>query len=373
MRLLLAALLSLCSLAMGAQTIAEQYHELLAKSKEVYKQAVGKETEMIPISGDQLSSNASDWQEGQYIVYLVDGNPSTFWHSDWHGQVHETHYIQIDFDEPVGGEIGLYVVRRRESANHVTLMGVLGSNNQLNWDDLGEISLGNASYGAEYTSDPVSLGSKKYKSLRFTILANSSGNYFGHFAEFYPVHVTVFGPSYLSDLGTYATYLKQLIDESEYWSDDEITTYDLQELQEAYDAFCAELKNLQEGGAPTYMKQLTNLPAVYINTFDGSTIDSKYNYKYAKLWRIQDGVTEFIDSLQIRGRGNSTWTVPKKPYRIKFKNKEKFLGKGYANARNWTLLANCVDKSLIRNAVASFIAKELDNHSSLLPSLLIFP
>ena len=359
MRLLLAALLSLCSLAMGAQTIAEQYHELLAKSKEVYKQAVGRETEMIPISGDQLSSNASDWQEGQYIEYLVDGNPDTFWHSDWHGQVHETHYIQIDFDEPVGGEIGLYVVRRRESANHVTLMGVLGSNNQLNWDDLGEISLGNASYGAEYTSDPVSLGSKKYKSLRFTILANSSGNYFGHFAEFYPVHVTVFGPSYLSDLGTYATYLKQLIDESEYWSDDEITTYDLQELQEAYDAFCAELKNLQEGGAPTYMKQLTNLPAVYINTFDGSTIDSKYNYKYAKLWRIQDGVTEFIDSLQIRGRGNSTWTVPKKPYRVKFKNKEKFLGKGYANARNWTLLANCVDKSLIRNAVASFIAKEL--------------
>ena len=55
MRLLLAALLSLCSLAMGAQTIAEQYHELLAKSKEVYKQAVGRETEMIPISGDQLT------------------------------------------------------------------------------------------------------------------------------------------------------------------------------------------------------------------------------------------------------------------------------------------------------------------------------
>ena len=76
MRLLYAALLSLCSLTLGAQTIAEQYHELLAKSQEIYKQAVGRETEIIPISGDQLSSNANDWQEGQHIEYLVDEIPS---------------------------------------------------------------------------------------------------------------------------------------------------------------------------------------------------------------------------------------------------------------------------------------------------------
>lgn len=359
MRLLLASLLSLCSLTLGAQTIAEQYHELLAKSKEIYQQAVGKESELIPVSGDQMSSNASDWQEGQHIEYLVDGNPYTFWHSDWHSQVHETHYIQIDFDEPVGGNIGLYVVRRQTAANHVTLMGVLGSNDDVQWDDLGEIKLGNASSGEEFLSDPISLGEMTYRSLRFTILANTDGNIFGHFAEFYPVHVTVYGPSYIADLGYYATYLKKLIEEGEYLSDDEITEDDLHELQEAYDTFCAELKHLQDGGAPTYMKQLTNLPALYINTFDGSSITSKYDYKYAKLWRIQDGETEFIDSLQIRGRGNSTWGVPKKPYRIKFKSKEKFLGKGYANARNWTLLANCVDKTLIRNAVASFIGKQL--------------
>jgi hypothetical protein len=359
MRLLYAALLSLCSLSLGAQTIAEQYHELLAKSQDVYQQAVGKESEIIPITGDQLSSNASDWQEGQFIEYLVDGDPNTFWHSDWHNRVHETHYIQVDFDESVGGDIGLYVVRRRTEANHVTLMGVLGSNDYTHWDDLGKIQLGNASSGMEYTSDPVSLGDKTYNSLRFTILANTSGNIFGHFAEFYPIHVTVYGPSYISDMGTYATILKMLIERGEELDDEDITDDDLQELQEAYDAFCAELENLRNGGTPNYMRQITNLPALYINTFDGSAITSKYDYKYAKLWRIQDGETEFIDSLEIRGRGNSTWGVPKKPYRLKFKNKEKFLGKGYANARNWTLLANCVDKTLIRNAVASFIGKSL--------------
>ena len=359
MRLLYAALLSLCSLTLGAQTIAEQYHELLAKSQEIYKQAVGRETEIIPISGNQLSSNANDWQEGQHIEYLVDENPNTFWHSDWHNLVHETHYIQVDFDEPVGGNIGLYVLRRREPNNHVTLMGVLGSNNKTQWDDLGEIKLGNASYGEEFTSDPISLGDKTYNSLRFTILANTNGNTFGHFAEFHPIHVTVYGPSYIADLGFTATYLKILIEEGEKLEDDEISADDLQVLQEAYDTFCVELENLENGGSPTYVKQLTNLPALYINTYDGSGISSKTDYKYAKLWRIQDGETEFIDSLEIRGRGNSTWGVPKKPYRIKFKEKEKFLGKGYAKARNWTLLANAVDKTLIRNAVASFIGKEL--------------
>lgn len=339
--------------------LVKEYRELLEKSKDIYKLAVGKESEVIYITANQLSSNASDWQEGQHIEYLVDYNPYTFWHSDWHSQVHETHYIQVDFNEPVGGNIGLYVVRRFESGNHVTLMGVLGSNNNSQWDDLGEIVLGNASSGQEFTSDPVSLGDKKYKSLRFTILENSSGNHFGHFAEFFPTHVTVYGPSYIADMGHYATRLRMLIDEGNTMADGDITDDDLQELQEAYDIFCAELKNLQDGGSPTYMKQLTNLPAVYINTYDGSNIDSKYNYKYAKLWRIQDGETEFIDSLQIRGRGNSTWGVPKKPYRIKFKTKEKFLGKGYAKARNWTLMANAVDKTLIRNAVASFIGEQL--------------
>ena len=65
-----------------------------------------------------------------------------------------------------------------------------------------------------------------------------------------------------------------------------------------------------------------------------------------------DAVT-FYDSVSVRGRGNSTWSLTKKPYRFKFLNKEKFLGKGYANAKKWTLLANAGDKTLIRNALTS--------------------
>lgn len=102
----------------------------------------------------------------------------------------------------------------------------------------------------------------------------------------------------------------------------------------------------------------TNLPCIYINTLDGTSITSKEIYKYAKLVYVdeQDNIISY-DSIQIRGRGNSTWTLKKKPYRIKFAEKELFLGPGHANAKSWTLLANAGDKTLIRNAVTSIMGE----------------
>jgi hypothetical protein len=54
--------------------------------------------------------------------------------------------------------------------------------------------------------------------------------------------------------------------------------------------------------------------------------------------------------LNIKGRGNSTWGMPKKPYRIKFNSKQSLLG--LTAAKNWVLLANYSDKTLLRNALA---------------------
>lgn len=104
--------------------------------------------------------------------------------------------------------------------------------------------------------------------------------------------------------------------------------------------------------------RLTNLPAIYIETFNQAPIVSKTEYIYATMHYVdeEDNIVRY-DSLQIRGRGNSTWWIAKKPYRIKFKEKEKFLGKGYAKARSWTLLANAADKSLMRNAITSLMGE----------------
>ena len=107
------------------------------------------------------------------------------------------------------------------------------------------------------------------------------------------------------------------------------------------------------------LTQLSSLPTLYIETFDGNPVTSKAVYKLARMWRVEGDSVAFYDSLEIRGRGNSTWRLAKKPYRIKFQKKQKFLGKGHANARSWTLMANHVDKTLLRNALASFIAGRL--------------
>ncbi len=102
------------------------------------------------------------------------------------------------------------------------------------------------------------------------------------------------------------------------------------------------------------VSRLTNLPHVYINTFNGRNINSKTNYVYARMWCVyENDSVAFFDSLSIRGRGNATWGLAKKPYKLKFYEKEKLVGKGCAKAKKWTLLANHGDKTLIRNAVTS--------------------
>ena len=106
-------------------------------------------------------------------------------------------------------------------------------------------------------------------------------------------------------------------------------------------------------------ERLTNLPHVYIDTFSGNAPWSKINYVYARMWYVdeKDSVA-FYDSLQIRVRGNSTANLMKKPYKLKFNEKVKLLGKGRPNTKKWTLLANHADKTLLRNALTSLMGEQ---------------
>lgn len=105
------------------------------------------------------------------------------------------------------------------------------------------------------------------------------------------------------------------------------------------------------GFAQSSYTQKSNIPTIYIETFNKQSVTSKTTYIYATMIYVSGTDTVRYDSMQIRGRGNSTWGLVKKPYRIKFKESTKFLGKGYAKNKSWTLLANHGDKSLLRNAV----------------------
>lgn len=59
---------------------------------------------------------------------------------------------------------------------------------------------------------------------------------------------------------------------------------------------------------------------------------------------------------EIRGRGNSTWEYfDKKPYKIKFTEKQDLFGMGAD--KDWILLANAVDYTLMRNEIAFGLGK----------------
>ncbi|MDR1022092.1 MAG: CotH kinase family protein [Prevotellaceae bacterium] len=108
------------------------------------------------------------------------------------------------------------------------------------------------------------------------------------------------------------------------------------------------------GGEKRYTVQVssfTGLPIVFINTKDNAPISSKDSYVDATF--KLDGAGAYPDisevNLTIKGRGNSTWGMPKKPYKMKFKDKISLCG--YTAAKEWVLLANYQDPTLIMNSV----------------------
>lgn len=120
----------------------------------------------------------------------------------------------------------------------------------------------------------------------------------------------------------------------------------------------------EDGTKTDYRVTVTNMqrriPRVYVNTEGGAPILDKENYVTSTV-RVEDldkyytdGV-EFEGSAGVRGRGNSTWGMDKKPYRIKLDESASLLGMG--KDKNWALLANHTDKTLLRNITAFEIAE----------------
>lgn len=97
-------------------------------------------------------------------------------------------------------------------------------------------------------------------------------------------------------------------------------------------------------------------PSILQITTDGLLpVDSKDKKQARKATFVLDGTTY---TGEIRGRGNSTWGMPKKPYRFKL-DAEASLG-GMAPDKNWVLLANYSDKTMLRTALAWCVGRLLE-------------
>ena len=113
-------------------------------------------------------------------------------------------------------------------------------------------------------------------------------------------------------------------------------------------------------GDDSQFYQLTNLPTVVINTKGAEEITSKENEIPSVVYIVAEGGKNLLATKKtgVRGRGNASWNFPKKPYRLKFDEKQKLLD-APAKAKKWTLINNYGDKTLMRNMIAFEISRRL--------------
>lgn len=126
---------------------------------------------------------------------------------------------------------------------------------------------------------------------------------------------------------------------------------------------CTKLSSDSSTEAP--LENLETLPAqnfakVNIATAGGVDIVSKDDYVAGTVTIDPNGTDDsyaFSAPMKIKGRGNSTWHMPKKPFKIKLDATSAVMG--MPADKEWVLLANYSDKTLMRNILGFELGRRL--------------
>ena len=101
-----------------------------------------------------------------------------------------------------------------------------------------------------------------------------------------------------------------------------------------------------------------SIPRIVIETENHREIKDRETEIPAKLqiWGEKSPESEIME-LTIRGRGNSSWSTPKKSYKIEFSQKKAILG--MPKDKDWALIANYADKTLMKNHLIYHLSANL--------------
>ena len=101
------------------------------------------------------------------------------------------------------------------------------------------------------------------------------------------------------------------------------------------------------------------LPQIVIETQNFQDIKDINNKIPAKFQIWEKGIFQSdVINMTIKGRGNTSWNeMPKKGYKIEFADKIEILG--MPADKDWALIANYADKTLMKNHIVNLLSKKL--------------
>ena len=286
----------------------------------------------IPLTAEMLYTNKPS-QVGDELAHMLDNNPATVFHTVY-GASYDASvipYFTIALDSPV--EVIKFYYMTRTSGNYNPMaLNLYASNDNSSWKLIkgftsSEDGLPLEPAGAEFTTPTVELGGS-YRYLKIEQTASEHRNNHIVFAEFRLYSVT---PG----------------------SGEAVKVQD------------AVYKNVKIPFGRIYtintnwLTDSKQVPRIDIDIENGLSVTSKEYYLNANFRITGYGVyDDFVDSVQIKGRGNSTWGYSKKPYRLKFAEKVKPFG--LTKGKSWVLLANAQTGAMMANAIAMKVGQLAD-------------
>ena len=239
------------------ELLVSMFQELIAEAEAAIAQAKDeqyiseRDNKGLITDSTQFSSPFTDPTEGSFDDVLND-DASTFWHSTWQegNKQNHDHFFHVSFNEPISGHVQSFMRRRNVSNDHITKLGVFGTNDknalestdEQGWTDLGSYDLSkNAAASQTVYSNTLDFGEEGYKYFRFYIDGTTTGRGYGHFATFQLYAVTIDGNTQWSQMGDVAAALDAALATAKDVDVDLVELSDYEALKAALDAFKAIL------------------------------------------------------------------------------------------------------------------------------------
>lgn len=240
---------------------SERYKLMLADAKEKLEVARDREELIKDIS--QVTFVKTDPSEGSEAA-ILDNDPATFWHSDWHNKdSYGRPSLTVELEEPV--EEFLWRIVRRASANdHVTKGNILAGNDV---EDLAvvvpDLVIENGSNGASFET-VINLGAP-YKFVKFEFTESNKNTrgvknpedeteelVYAHFAEFHMLSSKVGATTQYTVLGDIAKNLDDVLTAQAEVDPAKVTPEEYNAMKVAYDAFIEKFVD------PTELRNVMN-------------------------------------------------------------------------------------------------------------------